>query len=220
MMKTDIQLQQDVMAELKWKPNINSAHIGVEVKDGIVTLAGLVSSYDEKWQAERIARNVAGVKALVIDLDVHLHDSHTRSDGDIASAAETALEWLTLLLPKDAIQILVEKGWVTLSGEVEWDYQRQSAQNAIRYITGITGVSNEIKLKTAVALVTVKREIEDALKRMAVSDARLISVDIKGNDITLSGKAQSWAERSLVVHSAWCVPGVHNVIDNVVISTL
>jgi len=217
-MKTDIQLQQDVTAELRWKPNINSALIGVEVKDDIVTLTGQVGSYAEKEQVERMVQNVAGVKALTVDLDVRLPHGFERNDADIARAAEIALDWLTTLLPKDAIQVLVEKGWVTLSGEVEWDYQRQAAHNAIQYVIGINGISNKIIIKPTVALVTVKHEIEAALNRMAVLDARNIIVDVKGHEITLSGKAQSWSERSLVVHSAWCVPGVQNVINNILIT--
>jgi osmotically-inducible protein OsmY len=142
--KSDTQLQQDVLAELSWEPSINAADIGVEVKDGIVTLAGHVNTYAEKWDAERATQRVAGVKALAVEMDVRLDGMNNRTDADIARSAENVLQWTTYL-KKDAVKIKVEKGWVTLTGEVEWQYQRQAAAAAIRYLMGVSGVSGQIR---------------------------------------------------------------------------
>jgi osmotically-inducible protein OsmY len=211
-MKTDSQLQQDVLAELKWEPSVHAAEIGVEVKDGIVTLAGHVGSYSEKWDAERAAQRVSGVKALAVEMDVKLLGTSQRTDADIARSAESSLQWTTFLA-KDAIKIKVEKGWVTLSGQVEWQYQRESAANAVRYLMGVTGVSDDITIKPKVSSGAVKTDIEAALKRRATADAHKIKVDVKGADVTLTGTVSSWAERELANHSAWGTPGVHSVVD-------
>ena len=213
-MKTDSQLQKDVLAELAWEPAVNAAHIGVEVSDGIVTLAGHVDTYPEKWDAERATQRVSGVKALAVEIDVKLLTPFKRTDAEIARAAESALQWTTYL-PKDSIKIMVEKGWITLKGETEWAYQRQAAKDAVRYLMGVTGVSDQIALKTKVAASTVKSDIEAALKRRAANESQMITVAVKGSDVTLSGNVHSWAERDLAAHSAWCTPGVSNVVDNI-----
>src|SRR5450755_4002741 len=148
-MKTDAQLQQDVIAELNWEPSVNAAQIGVEVKDGIVTLAGHVSSYAEKYAAERAAQRVCGVKALAVEMNVNLPGSSKRIDADIARSAENVLEWMTYL-PKDCVKVKVEGVWITLSGEVAWEYQRQAAVSAVRYLMGVTGVSDQIAIKPKV----------------------------------------------------------------------
>jgi osmotically-inducible protein OsmY len=197
---------------LKWEPSVHAAEIGVEVKDGIVTLAGHVGSYSEKWNAERAAQRVSGVRALAVEMDVKLSGSSQRNDADIARSAESSLQWTTLL-PKDAVKIKVEKGWVTLSGQVEWQYQRESAVNAVRYLMGVTGVSDDIAIKPKVSSSAVKADIEAALKRRATADAHKIKVDVKGADVTLTGTVSSWAERDLATHSAWGTSGVHNVVD-------
>lgn len=211
-MKTDSQLQQDVLAELKWEPSVHASEIGVEVKDGVVTLAGHVGSFSEKWNAERAAQRVSGVKALAVEMDVKLPGSSKRIDADIARSAESSLQWTTLL-PKDAVKIKVEGGWVTLTGQVEWQYQRESATNAVRFLMGVTGVSDDIALKPKLSSTAVKTDIEAALKRRATADAHKIKVDVKGSDVTLTGTVSSWAERDLATHSAWGTPGVHNVVD-------
>jgi osmotically-inducible protein OsmY len=213
-MKTDSQLQKDVLAELAWEPAVNAAHIGVEVADGIVTLAGHVDTYPEKWDAERATQRVSGVKALAVEIDVKLLTPFKRTDAEIARAAESALQWTTYL-PKDSVKIMVEKGWITLKGETEWAYQRQAAKDAVRYLMGVTGVSDQITLKTKVAASTIKSDIEAALKRRAANDSQMITVAVKGSDVTLSGNVHSWAERDLAAHSAWCTPGVSNVVDNI-----
>jgi osmotically-inducible protein OsmY len=219
-MKTDAQLQQDVMAELKWKPYIDATAIGVEVKDGIVTLSGHVDNYDSKWRAERIAQNVLGVKGLTLDLKVNLASDHIRDDVDIARTALNVLAWTSVDLANDKVKVLVEKGWVTLSGQVKWEFQRRAANKAVRSLMGVTGVSNQISLiRPTVALADVESSINAALKRLTSAEFGRVHIVVNGNDVVLSGYVHSWAERSLVVHNAWAVPGVHNVIDNIAITT-
>ena len=212
-MKTDAQLQHDVMAELKWEPAVHAARIGVEVRDGIVTLAGEVSSYYEKLNAERAAQRVSGVKALAIEMKVKIGQLGKRTDADIAKFAKNILGW-TSSLPGDAVKVMVEGGWLTLSGEVEWQFQREDAADAVRYLTGVTGVSNQIAIKPTLSATVVKSDIEAALTRRATADAKTISVAVKGGDVTLSGTVHSWAERELATRSAWGSSGVRNVVDN------
>ena len=215
--KSDTQLQQDVLAELKWEPSINAAQIGVEVKDGIVTLAGHVNTYAEKWDAERATQRVPGVKALAVEMDVKLEGMNNRTDADIARSAENVLQWTTYLT-KDAVKVKVEKGWITLTGEVEWQYQRQAAAAAIRYLMGVSGVSDQITIKTKVSAPVVKSDIEAALKRRAQQEAHEISVSVHGTDVTLTGKVHSWSERELARNTAWGTPGVRSVVDNTTMS--
>lgn len=217
-MKSDSQLQQDVLAELAWEPSINAAHIGVTVEDGIVTLGGHVDTFGEKWDAERATQRVSGVKALAVEIDVKLLPSFERTDADIARAAESALKWTTLQSNKN-IQVMVEKGWVTLKGETEWSYQRDAAKNAVRYLMGVTGVSDQIVIKSKMTAGSIKSDIEAALKRRATNDAQMITVTVKGADVTLSGTVHSWSERDLASHSAWCTPGVRNVVDNLTVKS-
>ena len=213
-MKSDIQVQQDVLAELKWEPSVNAADIGVEVKDGIVTLAGHVDSYAEKWDAERFAQRVAGVKALAVEIDVTLPGSSKRNDADIARAAENVMEWMTYS-PKDMVKIKVEGGWVTLSGEVEWEYQRRAAKNGVRQLMGVTGVSDQITIKPLASPDSVKLGIEAALNRRAKTDGKNIRVEVVGDRVTLTGTVHSWDERKLAEHSAWSAPGVRTVVDDI-----
>jgi osmotically-inducible protein OsmY len=216
-MKTDKQIQQDVIAELGWEPSVNAAHIGVEVSDGIVTLAGHTSNYAEKLSAERAAQRVAGVKALVVEMDVKLSGTSKRSDADIAGSVESVLQWATYFSP-DSIKVKVEGGLITLSGEVEWDYQRQTAIDAIRHLSGVTGVIDRIAIKPTVSTTLVKADIEAALKRRARTDAQKISVEVQGTDVTLTGSVHSWSERDLARNSAWATPGVRNVVDKMTVS--
>jgi osmotically-inducible protein OsmY len=216
-MKTDKQIQQDVIAELNWEPSVNAAHIGVEVSHGVATLAGHVSSYAEKFNAERAAQRVAGVKALAVEMDVKLAGSSKRTDSDIANAAETALKSSTYFLP-DCVKIKVENGRITLSGEVQWDYQRQTSVAAVRHLLGVTGVRDQIAIRPRVSSTLVKSDIEAALKRRAVTDAQEISVDVQGSDVTLTGSVHSWSERDLARDSAWSTPGVRNVVDKMTVS--
>lgn len=212
-MKTDAQLQQDVMAELKWEPAVHAAQIGVEVKNGVVTLAGQVRSYTEKVNAERAAQRVNGVKALAVEIKVALSELGKRTDGDIAESAQNILSW-TSSLPADAVQVMVEGGWLTLSGDVEWQFQRQDAADSVRYLSGVTGVSNQIGIKPSVSATVVKSDIEAALKRRAAADGKAIAVDVKSGEVTLTGNVHSWSERDLATRSAWGTAGVRNVVDN------
>ena len=213
-MKTDAQLQSDVMAELKWDPSFNAAEIGVQVKNGVVTLSGHVDKYAEKWAAEKAAQKVTGVKALAVELNVTLPGSSNRSDADIARTAENVLEWTTNW-PKDHIKVMVEKGWVTITGMVDYEYQRQLASSAVRHLMGVTGVSNQVTIKSKLTSSTVKSDIEAALKRRALTDAQEIMVTVNGSKVTLTGVVHSWSERDMVSDSVWNTPGVTDVNDNI-----
>jgi osmotically-inducible protein OsmY len=211
-MKTDSQLQQDVMAELKWEPAVHATQIGVEVKDGVVTLAGEVGSYVEKWKVERAAQRVYGVKALAVEMTVKLPQLGQRSDADIAQTARNMLSW-TASLPAEAVEILVENGWLTLTGSVEWQYQREDAADSLRHLAGVTGISNQIAIQPAPSATIVKSDIEAALKRCAAADARSIGVEVQDGDVILYGTVHSWAERDLATRSAWGTVGVRSVVD-------
>lgn len=211
-MKTDTQLQQDVLAELDWDPALNAADIGVEVKDGIVSLSGHVDSFAQKWDAERAARQVSGVRALTVALEVRLPGSSKRDDVDIARTVQNALLW-SISVPEKNIQVLVEDGHVTLTGEVTWVFQREAAVQAVRYLMGVTGVTDQIVIKPHASSVAVKDHIEASLKRRAHQDASQISVTVHGAEVTLSGVVHSWTERQLACHAAWSSEGVHNVVD-------
>ena len=212
-MKTDSQLQQDVSAELEWEPSVHAARIGVEVKDGVVTLAGQVDSYSEKWNAERAAQRVSGVKAMVTELKVQLSGLSNRSDADIAASVQNVLEWAYSLTVGRRIKVMVEGGQVTLSGDVDWQFQKQAATDSVRSMMGVVGVDNQISIKPSLPAMVVKSDIEDALKRAAIADSRQIGVAVHGTDITLSGTVHNWAERETAIQSAWSTPGVTNVVD-------
>lgn len=210
-MKTDAQVQQDVIAELNWNPAVNAAQIGVTSKDGIVTLSGHVGSFAEKWNAERAAQRVFGVKALAVEIDVTLAGSSQRLDADIARTAESVLEWTTD--GHDAVKVMVEKGWITLTGALDWEYQRQAATRAVRHLMGVVGVTDQITIKTQASASVVKSDIEAALRRRAQTDGQKISVQVHGGNVTLSGTVHSWSERDLARDSAWGAPGVVTVTD-------
>ncbi len=216
-MKTDIQLQRDVIEELRWEASINATQIGVAVKDGIITLSGDVSTYAEKWDAEQAAQRVSGVRGIAVDICVSLPGPDSRTDADIVRAAENVLQW-TALLPLDGVKVMVENGWVTLSGEVDWDYQRQSATRAVRYLLGVTGVSDQIALKPVVSQNEVKADIEAALRRRAADDAKSIIVEVRGPQVTLSGTTPTWAQSELARHAAWSAPGVCQVLNNITVT--
>lgn len=211
-MKTDKQLQKDVVAELSWEPSINAAHIGVEVDQGVVTLSGHVDNLTQKWTAERVVKRVGGVRAVAFDLQVKLADTDKRSDTDIALSAINTLEYASAI-PKGGIHITVEDGVVTLRGEVAWDFERQAAESMVRGLHGVRNVINLVSIQPKVSLTVVKAEIEAALRRQAYLDAQQIQVAVEGDAITLSGKVQNWTEKNLAIQSAWSTPGVRSVID-------
>jgi osmotically-inducible protein OsmY len=213
-MKTDTQLQKDVMAELKWDSSIDATKIGVEVDNGVVTLSGHVENYAQKWGAERAAQKVCGVKALAVGIEVVLQGSNNRSDADIARTAENVLEWTTYW-PKDHVKVIAENGWVSLSGELDYEYQRQLATASVRHLMGVTGVSNQITVKPSLSSLSIKSEIKAALKRRALIDAEEIIVTVNGGNVNLSGVVQSCSERDMVSDSVWNTPGVTHVTDNI-----
>lgn len=214
--KTDKQLQQDVLAELKWEPKINAAHIGVEVSNGVVTLSGHVESFVEKWNAEQAAKRVPGVKVLAVELDIMLPNDNKRSDTEIAIAVSNALKHNIYRLDQ-FVKARVEDAYVTLTGEAQWQYQIDAATNAIRYLAGVVGINNRILLKPAISFSAVKKDIDAAIQRRARNDIQNIQVEVKGNEVILSGKVEDWSERNLAIDAAWGVAGVQKVSDQMTI---
>jgi osmotically-inducible protein OsmY len=211
-MKTNQQLQRDVQAELAYEPTIDAASIGVTAADGVVTLAGHVPGYAQKFAAERAAQRVMGVLAVADEIEVRLPLSLKRDDADIAKSALNALQW-HVAVPDGVVKVLVKDGWVTLSGEVEWAFQRKAAEKSVRYLRGVTGLSNLITVKPRVEPRDVKAEIEAALTRTAIAEAKQIHIDTSLGKVTLTGHVSSWAERHAVDKAAWAAPGV-TYVDN------
>jgi osmotically-inducible protein OsmY len=209
-MKTDSELKKDVLAELAWDPLVPETRIGVAVADGVVTLTGHLDSYAEKIAAKHAAERVIGVKALAVEIDVTPLGIHQRSDTEIAAAAEHALGWNTSI-PQDRVKVTVEKGWVTLTGELDWNFQRRAVERLIRPLKGVVGITDNIRLKTAAAPVNLSSRIQDALVRQAVREARRIEVAMDGSVVTLKGQVHSWAERSAAEGATWAAPGVSRV---------
>lgn len=213
----DLNLKHDVEAELEWDPEVDARKIGVEAVGGVVTLVGHVHSYHEKWNAENVAKRVHGVKAIANDLEVQLAFEDHRDDSDIAQSAVSALEW-NFAIPRDRVRVVVAKGYLTLEGEVEWQFQKNAALDSVRHLRGVRGVSNQITLKPHVYAGDVKAKIEAALKRSAEIDSKQVTVETTDGSVTLRGKVHSWMERQDVVNAAWSAPGVKNVIDHLAIS--
>ena len=214
---TDLELKKAVESELNFEPSINAAEIGVAAKDGIITLSGSVPSYWEKMAAERAAARVSGVKAVVNEVEVHLPGSSERTDEDIARAALNALQW-NVLIPLDRIKVKVSKGWVTLEGMVDWQFQKTAAEKAVRKLIGVKGVIDLIELKPSVSKGEVKAAIEGALKRLAEIDANKIKVETEDGKVVLSGTVRSWFEREEAERAAWAAPGVRTVEDRIAVA--
>jgi osmotically-inducible protein OsmY len=211
-MKTDLTLRDDVIHELNWDPSINASNIVVEVSDSVVTLSGYVGSYAEKWRAEHIAKRVKGVRTLALRINVRLSSVSEVSDTDITREVRNALRWSTYQFP-ESIYTDVSEGVVTLRGEVEWRYLKEAAENTIKHLKGIVGISNLIEVIPKVTVNVVKSQIESALKRQARDNIHEIGIDINGDEVTLRGSVRSWSDRELVKDVLWSVPGVRKVVD-------
>lgn len=209
-MKTDLEIQQDVMNELKWQPFLKSANIGVAVKNGIVTLSGIVDNYSQKIEAEKAAKKVTGVKAIAEDIQIGVSPTLQKTDAEIAESVMNALKWHTAV-PEEKIKVKVENGIVTLEGELEWEYQRNSAKKAVNNLLGVRNVINLISIKPVVTAFDVRAKISQALHRTATVDAERVSIEVVGNKVTLNGKIRSFAEKEDVEDAAWCAPGVSRV---------
>jgi osmotically-inducible protein OsmY len=216
-MKSNSELQQDVIDELRWDPSTRDCEIGVAARDGVVTLSGEVSSYAQKLAAEAAAERVAGVRALAEDLKVKLPSSMERSDTDLAHACLNALKW-DVDVPEEGLHLKVENGWVTIEGSVGTHFQRQAAERAVRYLTGVKGIINHALVKVSgVSTSEVGRKIKAALHRSAELDASRIQVEAHDGRVTLRGTVRSWAERTDAERAAWSAPGVTAIDDQIVV---
>lgn len=209
-MKTDAQIQKDVMDELQWEPSLNATEIGVAVNNGIVTLSGTVNTYSKKTAAEKAAQRVAGVKAVAEDIEVKLPSSFVKNDTEIAESIVQTLKW-NLLVQKEKIKINVDNGWVTLEGEVGWEFQKTSIRNSVENAVGVRGITNLLHVAPRVSMKDVKEKISAAFERHANIDAGRITIDTLGNKVVLTGKVRSLAEKRDAEYAAWAAPGVSQV---------
>lgn len=216
-MKNDVQLKKDVEAELEWDASVNATQVGVSVKNGVVTLTGHLDTFAEKAAVERAVQRVRGVQAIAVELDIKLAPGHVRNDTEIAAAADFALLW-HVQVPADRIKIKVDRGWVTLSGDVDWEFQRREAEGAIRPLAGVIGISNDIALKSKVTSLDVGKRIREALTRQAERESEVIKVEVSGRMVTLRGTVHSWAERAAAQSAAWSAPGVDCVVNELRVS--
>ncbi|MEA2663002.1 MAG: hypothetical protein QOH08_2574 [Chloroflexota bacterium] len=217
MERTDQDIQKAVLEELKWDPRVKPNEIGVSVRDGVVTLTGFVDSYLKKWAAEEAAHRIKGVRAVANDVEVRLPGTAERTDADIASAVSRAIEWDTFV-PVDKIDVTVTKGWVTLDGELEFQFQKEDAERAARRVTGVRGVTNLIRVKPSQpSPADLKKKIEDALVRDAETDAERITVEVRGSTVVLKGTVRSYAEKQEAARVAWSAPGVTSVENQIAV---
>ncbi|MBV9263190.1 MAG: BON domain-containing protein [Candidatus Eremiobacteraeota bacterium] len=216
-MKTDAELEKDVRDELAWHPGLDGSNIAISVKKGVVTLAGYVRSYTDKLDAEIATKRVSGVLGVANDLEVRLPHVDERPDPDIARDAVNAIK-SQLPISGEHIKVIVKNGWVTLEGQVEWQYQRRTAENAVRGIRGVRGVSDQITLQPSAQPSDIKRKIQEAFRRSAEVDANQITVEANGTEVILKGKVRSWIERAEAERVAWAAPGVTKVDDRIVVS--
>lgn len=213
----DLSLRQSILDELEWEPSIDAANIGVAVKDGIATLTGHVSSFPQKLTIERLVGRIKGVKGYAEEIEVRLPGAISTNDKEIAHRAVNSLHWSTVV-PEGEVKVKVQNGWVTLTGTLDWNYQKLGATDAVRNLAGVVGVSNLIELKSRVSPIDVKKHIQDALNRSAQLEASAIRVDVSGNKVTLAGNVKAWFERGIAERAAWATPGVTAVEDKLTIS--
>ena len=217
-MRNDLEIQNDVMDELRWEPSLNPSEIGVAVKDGVVTLSGQVDSFFKKQTAEKVVRKIKGVKAIAEDIQIGVSPLYQRSDADIAADVLHALKWHPAV-QEEKIKVRVENGVVRLDGEVEWEYQRKSAKTAIEYLIGVKEVINLITIKPVLSVSNVEKKIIDAFQRNASIDAKKITVNVDGNKVILTGTVRSFAEKEDAENAAWAAPGVLDVDSKIKIDT-
>jgi len=214
-MKNNSELQIDVQNAIKWEPLLNAAEIGVTAKDGIISLTGIVDSYAKKMEAENAAKKVIGVSALVENIEVKIPNSWSKTDAEIATDVLNALKtnWTN---PKETIKVKVEDGWITLEGEVVWNYQREAAKNAIHYLYGVKGVTNNVKIKAETHDAIEQKDLEKALKRSAIDD-RDIEVAVSGTTVSLTGSVSSWYQKEEAGRIAWNTPGIWRVNNDLAV---
>jgi osmotically-inducible protein OsmY len=215
-MKTDTEIRRDVESELQWDPSVDGKKIGVMVHDGVVTLSGETCHFAGKWAAEDITKRMSGVRAIANEIRVQIPLSGARSDTDIAEAAANALRWHVATGTAELKPVVID-GWVTLSGKVQWGFQKTTAENTIRSLMGVKGVTNDIMVASAIKVADVKQKIEEAFKRHALLDAKDIEVKVDSSTVTLKGHVHTWQEHADAAHAAWAAPGVANVENRLVI---
>jgi osmotically-inducible protein OsmY len=216
-MKADADIRRDMESELKWDPSVDDKRIGVAVSNGVVTLTGDVPHYFARWAAEQTAKRVKGVRAIANDIDINIPASGTRSDTEIAEAVANALRWNVSLSGTEIKPPVVKDGWVSLSGQVDWGFQRIAAESAVRNLMGVKGVANDISVKPSVKASDVKQKIEDAFKRHAILDAKDIQVVVHNASVSLNGHVHTWQEREDATLAAWAAPGVNTVENHLAI---
>jgi osmotically-inducible protein OsmY len=212
MEKSDSELKRNVEAELEWDPSIDATAIGVAVTNGVVSLTGHIDTYMQKRAIEKALGRVTGVRAIALELDVRLSPRHRRSDSDIAEAVRLALQWNTSV-PANRVRATVDKGWVTLQGEVDWHFQRMAAEKAVRPLAGVVGISNEISLVAKTSAQDLEQRIAAAFRRQVEREIERIQITVSGHSVTLRGKVNSWHERAAAQGVAWSAPGVRAVVN-------
>jgi osmotically-inducible protein OsmY len=215
-MRTDTEIERDVREELRWDPRVDATDIAVVVKDGVVTLAGFVKCYIYKYEAETAAKRVAGVVGVANDLEVRLPALDERPDPEVAREAVAAIKSQATIFA-EKIKVVTKNGWVVLEGTVEWQYQRDMVEDAVRHLKGVKGVTNAIVLRPCTEPTEIKKRIQEALTRSAEIDANRVIVEVNGSEVVLKGRVRSWAEREEAERAAWAAPGVTRVEDRMVV---